>query len=246
MRERFGAKDDRSCMLRFHTQTAGSMLTAQQPENNIARVTIQALAAVIGGTQSLHTNSMDEALSLPTEKSAIIALRTQQILAFESGVTNTVDPMAGSYFIESLTSEIIHRAEEYIAKIDNLGGAIKAVEAGFFQKEIQKVAYLYQKEIESGERIVVGVNSYQTDSETPINTLKVDSELERRQIESLQSIRRTRGDISSHLLKLRTAACENRNIMPAVLDCVEAMVSVGEICNLLREVWGEYKENVTL
>jgi methylmalonyl-CoA mutase N-terminal domain/subunit len=246
MRERFKAKDERSCMLRFHTQTAGSMLTAQQPENNIARVTIQALAAVFGGTQSLHTNSMDEALALPTEKSALIALRTQQILAHESGVTNTVDPLAGSYFVESLTAEIIRRAEEYIAQIDRIGGAVKAVETGYFQKEIQKAAYGYQKEIESRKRIVVGVNAYQSDSQTPPNILQVDPKLEKRQIEFLTGIRQKRGDISGHPVALREAACEGRNIMPAVLDCVEALVSVGEICSVLREVWGEYQENVTL
>jgi methylmalonyl-CoA mutase N-terminal domain/subunit len=246
MRHRFNAKDDRSCMLRFHTQTAGSMLTAQQPENNIVRVAVQALAAILGGTQSLHTNAMDEALALPTEKSALIALRTQQVLAHETGVTNTVDPLAGSYFMESLTDEIIRRSEEYIEKIDHMGGAAKAVEMGFFQKEIQRAAYKYQKEIESRERIVVGVNAYQSATETQPNILKVDPRLEKHQIEFLKSIREKRGDISGRLAELRTAACENRNIMPAVLDCVEARVSVGEICVVLREVWGEYKESVTL
>jgi len=246
VRERFGAKDDRSCMLRFHTQTAGSMLTAQQPENNIARVTIQALAAVLGGTQSLHTNSMDEALALPTEKSALIALRTQQILAHESGVTSTVDPLAGSYYVENLTAEIIKRAEEYIEKIDAMGGALKAIESGYFQKEIQKAAYDYQKEIESKRKIVVGVNEYVSGDSEPPCVLKVDPTLEKRQIESLRAIKQGRGDISIILAKLDDAARNDINIMPVVVECVEAMVSVGEICDTLRQVWGEYKENVTL
>jgi len=246
MRERFKAKDDRSCMLRFHTQTAGSMLTAQQPENNIVRVTVQALAAILGGTQSLHTNSMDEALALPTEKSALVALRTQQVIAAESGVTDTVDPLAGSYVVESLTAEIISRAEDYIGQIDRIGGAVKAIETGYFQREIQKAAYEYQKEIESKDRIVVGVNEFQSISESPAGILKVDPALERHQVEFLNSVRQRRGDISGKLVSLRATASEDRSIMPAVLECVEAMVSVGEICAVLREVWGEYKENVTL
>jgi methylmalonyl-CoA mutase N-terminal domain/subunit len=246
MRNRFGAKDDRSCMLRFHTQTAGSTLTAQQPENNIVRVTVQALAAVLGGTQSLHTNAMDEALSLPTEKSALVALRTQQILSHESGVTNTVDPLAGSYYVESLTAEIIDKAKGYIDEIDHLGGAVKAVETGYYQKEIQKAAYDYQKEIESRKRIVVGVNDYQSEAEEPRNILKVDPKLEEKQIAFLKSVRENRGDTSGPLARLRESACNNRNVMPDVLECVEAMASVGEICAVLREVLGEYKENVTL
>jgi methylmalonyl-CoA mutase, N-terminal domain len=246
MKERFKAKDDRSCMLRFHTQTAGSTLTAQQPENNMTRVTIQALAAVLGGTQSLHTNSMDEALALPSEKNALVALRTQQILAHESGVTDTVDPLAGSYYVESLTAQIIESAQKYIDEIDKIGGAMKAVETGFFQKEIQKAAYEYQKEIEAKQRIIVGVNAYQSDSVAPENMLKVDPELEKEQIRFLNSIKEKRGDISGELADLRDAAVNGRNIMPSVVKCVESHVTVGEICGLLREIWGEYKESVTL
>ncbi len=246
MRQRFKAKDDRSCMLRFHTQTAGSTLTAQQPENNIVRVTLQALAAVLGGTQSLHTNSMDEALALPTEKSVLTALRTQQIIAHESEVTDTVDPLAGSYYVEYLTAEIIKHAQEYIDKIDEMGGAMKAVETGYFQKEIQRSAYEYQKEIESKQRIVVGVNAYHTESPAPANILKVDPALEKHQIEFLNSIKEKRGDILSKLDTLRETAENGRNIIPAVVECVESMVTLGEICDVLRSVWGEYRENVTL
>ncbi len=246
MRERFKAKDDRSCMLRFHTQTAGATLTAQQPENNVARVTIQALAAVLGGTQSLHTNSMDEALALPTEKSVLVALRTQQIIAHESGVTETVDPLAGSYYLETLTAEIIEHVQKYINEIDKMGGAMRAVETGYFQKEIQRSAYEYQKEIESQKRLIVGVNAYQSASSVPENILKVDPELEKRQIEFLRSIKEKRGDISNKLSLLREAAQEGRNIMPVVVECVESFVTLGEICDVLRSIWGEYKENVTL
>jgi methylmalonyl-CoA mutase N-terminal domain/subunit len=246
MRERFKAKDDRSCTLRFHTQTAGSTLTAQQPENNIVRVTLQALAAVLGGTQSLHTNSMDEALALPNERSVLTALRTQQVIAHESEVTSTVDPLAGSYCVEYLTAEIIKHAREYLDEIDGMGGAMKAVETGYFQKEIQKSAYDYQKEIESKQRIVVGVNAYQSDSPPPTNILKVDPVLEKHQIEFLNSIKEKRGDISSKLDTLRETAGNNRNIMPVVVECVESLVTLGEICDVLRSVWGEYRENVTL
>jgi len=246
VKERFKAKDDLSCMMRFHTQTAGSSLTAQQPENNIARVTIQALSAVLGGTQSLHTNSMDEALSLPTEKSALVALRTQQILAYESGVTYTVDPLAGSYYVESLTAEIIKRAEDYIVKIDAMGGAMRAVETGFFQTEIQKAAYDHQKQVESKERIVVGVNEFVNEGGVLSNTLKVDPAMEKKQIESLRKIKQERGDVSRLLSLLRDTAQNNRNIMPVVVECVEGMASLGEICDVLRGVWGEYKENVRL
>jgi methylmalonyl-CoA mutase N-terminal domain/subunit len=222
------------------------MLTAQQPENNIVRVTIQALAAILGGTQSLHTNSMDEALALPSEKSALIALRTQQILEHESGVSSTVDPLAGSYYIESLTAEIIGEVQRYIEQIDRLGGAMKAVETGYFQREIQKAAYTYQKEIESKRRITVGVNEYRSELESPQKTLKVDPRLERQQIESLKRLKANRGDISGCLARLRDAACDDLNIMPVVVECVERMASVGEICDVLREVWGEHKENVTI
>jgi methylmalonyl-CoA mutase, N-terminal domain len=246
VKERFKAKDDRSCMLRFHTQTAGSMLTAQQPENNIVRVTVQALSAILGGTQSLHTNSMDEALALPSEKSALVALRTQQVLANESGVTSTVDPLAGSYYVESLTEEIIARAQGYIDEIDKIGGAMKAVEIGYFQKEIQAAAYEYQKEIESKKRIVVGVNEYVSETEAPKNILKVDPALEKHQTEFLNAIKSKRGDISSKLKALREAAESGRNIMPPVIECVESHVTLGEICDILRGIWGEYKESVTI
>jgi len=248
MRERFRAKDDRSCMLRFHTQTAGSMLTAQQPENNIARVTIQALAAVLGGTQSLHTNSMDEALSLPSERSATIALRIQQIIAHESGAGATVDPMGGSYYIEKLTFELSEKIESYISEIDKLGGALKAVEKGYFQTEIQKSAYEYQKQVESRERIVVGVNEYVSDDQEYRDILKVDPGLERGQIEFVKSIREKRnsGEVARRLEELKEAANSDKNIIPVVIDCVESMVTVGEICDVLREIWGEYKENLLL
>jgi len=248
MRERFKAKDDRSCMLRFHAQTAGSMLTAQQPENNIARVTLQALAAVLGGAQSLHTNSMDEALGLPTEKSATIALRTQQIIACESSVTETVDPLGGSYYVEYLTTRLIEKIEGYIKEIDKIGGALEAVKAGYFQTEIQKAAYEYQKEIESKKRIVVGVNEYATGLQEPQRILKVDPELENEQINFVRSVREKRDGavVRKRLEELRRAALCDANIMPVVIDCVESMVTVGEICDVLRGVWGEYKENVVL
>ena len=248
MKERFKARDDRSCMLRFHTQTAGSMLTAQQPENNIARVTIQALAAVLGGTQSLHTNSMDEALGLPSEKSATVALRTQQIIAHESSVTDTADPLGGSYYVEYLTSRMIDKIERYIKEIDKIGGALKAVESGYFQIEIQKAAYEYQKEIESKKRIVVGVNEFVSGSDGPRKILKVDPELEKQQIEFVRSVREKRdaSSVRKRLTDLRQAAGSDSNIMPAVIGCAEAMVTVGEICDLLRGIWGEYKENVVI
>jgi methylmalonyl-CoA mutase N-terminal domain/subunit len=248
IRERFKARDDRSCMLRFHTQTAGSTLTAQQPENNIARVTIQALAAVLGGTQSLHTNSMDEALALPAEKSATIALRTQQIIAHESMVGATVDPLGGSYYLEYVTSEMIRKIEDYLEEIDKIGGALKAVEQGYFQLEIQKAAYEYQKDIESRRRIVVGVNDFTGESELPQTVLKVDPELEKSQIEFVKSVREKRDSAlaDDRLKELKKAANSEQNIIPVVIKCVESMVTLGEICGLLRETWGEYKENVVL
>ena len=248
VKERFKAKDDRSCMLRFHTQTAGSMLTAQQPENNIVRVAIQALAAVLGGTQSLHTNSMDEALALPSEKNALVALRTQQILAHESEITSTVDPLGGSYYIEYLTDQIIEKAQKYIDEIDQLGGAMKAVEEGYFQREIQKAAYEYQKEIESKERIVVGVNRYESEIDIPIETIKVDPTLEKKQIEFLHSIRKKRNQnaVAQNLSRLHETANSDGNIIPIVINCVESLATIGEICDVLRRVWGEYKENVIL
>ncbi|MDK2855575.1 MAG: methylmalonyl-CoA mutase, N-terminal domain [Bacillota bacterium] len=246
MKERFGAQDPRSMMLRFHTQTAGCALTAQQPDNNIIRVTIQALAAVLGGTQSLHTNSRDEALSLPTEESVRIALRTQQIIAYESGVTNTIDPLAGSYVIESLTNRIEREAQEYLEKIDKLGGAVAAIEQGFIQREIQESAYAYQKAVESGERIVVGVNKFQVENERLPEIHKVDPEVERRQCAKLRELRANRdnGKVKQVLAELKEAAKGDENLMPYILECVRAYATLGEICGVLREVFGEYQPAV--
>jgi methylmalonyl-CoA mutase N-terminal domain/subunit len=244
MRDKFKARDPRSLMLRFHTQTAGSSLTAQQPEINIVRTTIQALAAVLGGTQSLHTNSMDEALALPTEAAARVALRTQQIIAYESGVGDTADPLAGSYAIEQLTTEVENRAEEYLQKIDAMGGMLRAIEKGYVQREIQEAAYRYQRAIESSDSIVVGVNRFQVEEEQPIATLRVDPAREREQIERVRAVRQKRDAqlAESCLEKLEQAAGTSENLVPRILDCVEAYATVGEISNRLRRVWGEYKE----
>lgn len=246
MKERFKAKDPKSMMLRFHTQTAGSSLTAQQPDNNIVRTTIQALAAVLGGTQSLHTNAKDEALALPTELSAQIALRTQQIIAYESGVINTIDPLAGSYFIEKLTDELEQEAEDYIKKIDELGGAPSAIEMGYIQKEIQKSAYQYQKDIESGNRIIVGVNKFVTGEETQQEILRIDPTTEKNQIEFLRKVKSERSEqqVQEKLKSLKKAAQSNRNLIPYIIDAVSAYASVGEICNTLRDVFGEYRDSV--
>ncbi|MDI3534368.1 MAG: methylmalonyl-CoA mutase, N-terminal domain [Thermosediminibacterales bacterium] len=248
MKERFGAKKPKSMMLRFHTQTGGSTLTAQQPDNNIIRVTIQALAAVLGGTQSLHTNSRDEALALPSEDSVRIALRTQQIIAYESGVTETIDPLAGSYYVEALTNRIEKEAMEYIEKIDQLGGAPKAIEKGYIQKEIQDSAYNYQKEVESGKRIVVGVNKFKIEEEPPKDLLKVDPAVGELQEKKLKQLRETRDNIAvdNTLASLKKAAQTDENLMPYILDCVKAYATLGEICGVLREVFGEYKANVIL
>ena len=248
MKEKFGAKNKKSLMLRFHTQTAGCTLTAQQPDNNIMRVTMQALAAVLGGTQSLHTNSRDEALALPAEDSVRIALRTQQVIAYESGVTETIDPLAGSYYVESLTNEIEKQALEYIEKIDKLGGAPRAIEKGFIQQEIQNSAYQYQKDIEEGKRIVVGVNKFQIKEESPKGLLKVDPEVERCQVEKLRELKETRNNqkAKANLDKLERAAQTETNLMPYILDCVKSYITLGEICNVLRSVFGEYKESVKL
>ncbi len=248
MKERFGARQPRSWMLRFHTQTAGCTLTAQQPDNNVVRVTLQALAAVLGGTQSLHTNSRDEALSLPTEKSVQIALRTQQIIAHESGVANTIDPLAGSYYVESLTNEIESRAKEYIEKIDALGGALAAIERGFIQREIQESAYRYQRAVEQGEQIMVGVNEFVIQEETTLRRLKVDPAVQEQQIERLQAIRERRDSekVQSLLTRLRGAAQDTENLLPIILECVEAYTTLGEICGVLREVFGEYKPTLAL
>lgn len=248
MKERFGAKKDKSMMLRFHTQTAGSTLTAQQVDNNIIRVTIQTLAAVLGGTQSLHTNSRDEALALPTEESVKIALRTQQIVAYESGVTNTIDPLAGSYYIETLTDQIEKEAEEYINKIDALGGVINAIEAGYIQTEIQKSAYRFNQELECNERIVVGVNKFVENEEKNNDLLKIDEKVQREQILFLNKVRtgRNHEEIKTKLVALRKAAEGTDNVIPYILDAVKVYASIGEICNTMREVFGEYKEHVVI
>ena len=248
MTERFGAKDPRSLMLRFHAQTAGSSLTAQQPENNIVRVAIQALAAVLGGCQSLHTNSLDEALALPTEASALIALRTQQILSNETGVTNTVDPVAGSYAIESLTNEIASLAATYLSKIHKMGGMLRAIEAGFVQGEIQKAAYGFQRAVEKKEQIVVGVNDFVAEEARTIPTLRIDAEIERSQIARLNSLRAKRDSAraKSALAELQRRAATSENLLPAILAAVEAYATVGEISDALRRVFGEYQESVVI
>ncbi|NVM25991.1 MAG: methylmalonyl-CoA mutase family protein [Desulfobacterales bacterium] len=248
MRDRFKARDPRSMMMRFHTQTAGCTLTAQQPKNNIVRVAFQALSAVLGGTQSLHTNSMDEAFCLPSEEAVRIALRTQQLIAYESGVTDTVDPFGGSYYIEDLTKEILERAQEYIDKIDELGGAVSAIEKGFIQREIQDSAYLYQKEIEKGERVVVGVNKFQVEEESPKDLLRVDPAVRLSQMERLGRLRseRDNGRATGILSELKKAAEGNDNLMPVILDAVKASATLGEICDALREVFGEYQPVSTI
>jgi methylmalonyl-CoA mutase N-terminal domain/subunit len=248
MKERFGAKDPRSLTLRFHAQTAGSSLTAQQPENNIVRVGIQALAAVLGGCQSLHTNSLDEALALPTEDSALIALRTQQIIAHETGVANTVDPVAGSYAIESLTSQIESGANAYLEKIDALGGMLQAIDSGFVQIEIQKAAFDYQRAVEAKKQIVVGVNDFQAEEEREIPTLRMDPALEREQIARLQALRARRNEIETRaaIAELERRGRTNENLLPAILAAVESLATVGEISDALRRVFGEYQESVVL
>ncbi len=246
MRERFGAKNPKSWMLRFHTQTAGSTLTAQQPDNNIIRVTIQALAAVLGGTQSLHTNSRDEALALPTEEAVRIALRTQQIIAYESGVAETVDPLAGSYYIESLTDRIEKEALQYLKHIDDLGGAVKAIEQGYIQKEIQDSAYQWQMDVEKGERIIVGLNKFQIEEKPPKGLLRVDPAVGERQKERLSALRARRNNnmVISALASLRNTARGTENLMFPILDAVRAYATLGEICEVLREEFGEYQPNV--
>ena len=252
MTERFGAKDPRSVMLRFHAQTAGSSLTAQQPENNIVRVAIQALAAVLGGCQSLHTNSMDEALALPTEDAALIALRTQQILAHETGVTNTVDPVAGSYAIEHLTNEIEKGALAYIEKLDAMGGMLRAIEAGYVQGEIQKAAYEFQRAVEKKEQIVVGVNDFIAPTEgnaaRTIPILRIDPEIERTQIARLNALRAKRDSsrVQSALAELQRRAATTENLLPAILAAVESYATIGEISDVLRRVFGEYQESVVI
>jgi len=244
MRERFGARNPRSMMLRFHVQTAGSTLTAQQPDVNVVRVSLQALAAVLGGAQSIHTNGKDEALGLPTEESARLALRTQQIIANETGVVSTADPFGGSEYIERLTGEIERGAEEYIARIDAMGGTLAAIEKGFIQSEIQNAAYAAQQAIERGEAIVVGVNKFQTNDQEPPSTFRIDPELERQQIARLRDLRASRdaSAVQTRLCALEKAARSSDNLMPHIIACAEAFATVGEMSDRLRAVFGEYRE----
>jgi methylmalonyl-CoA mutase, N-terminal domain len=248
MKERFGAKDPRSMMVRFHTQTAGCTLTAQQPMNNIVRVAFQALSAVLGGTQSLHTNSMDEALCLPSEQAVQIALRTQQLVAYETGVADTVDPLGGSYFVEDLTTQICDRAEDYIRKIDEMGGAAAAIEKGFIQKEIQDSAYRYQKEIEKNERVVVGLNRFQVEEAKPTNLLRVDPAVRLLQVEKLGKLKaeRDKEKLDKSLARLKQAAEGEENLMYPIMEGVKVYATLGEICDTLREVFGEYQQINTL
>ena len=248
MQERFQAQNPRSLMLRFHTQTAGCTLMAQQPKNNIVRVAFQALSAVLGGTQSLHTNSMDEAFCLPSEEAVQIALRTQQIIAHESGVTETVDPLGGSYYLESLTAEIFQKAEEYIRKIDEIGGAIAALEKGYIQREIQESAYQYQRGIEKQERIVVGLNRFQTTEPKPSNILRVDPGVGLSQMEKIKKVKTARDAQQVHktLAAIKNKAQGTDNLMPLILEAVKAYATLGEICDVLREVFGEYEQINTI
>jgi methylmalonyl-CoA mutase N-terminal domain/subunit len=248
MKERFHAKNARSMWMRMHIQTSGCTLTAQQPLNNIARTTIQALAAVLGGTQSLHTNSFDEALCLPTEEAVRVALRTQQIIAFESGAANTVDPIAGSYYVEELTNEMEEKTTEYIQKIDDMGGAIPAIEKGFFQKEIADSAYRYQREIDEKKRTIVSVNDFATQEECSINLLRVDPKVEKEQVARVQRLRRERDNrkVEKALEKLHHAADRDENLMPTIIDAVKVYATLGEITEVMRKVYGEYKELIVI
>jgi methylmalonyl-CoA mutase N-terminal domain/subunit len=245
MKERYKAKDEKSLLLRFHTQTAGCSLTAQQPENNIVRVAYQALAAVLGGTQSLHTNSMDETHALPSEKAVTIALRTQQILAYETGVPNTIDPLAGSYFVEDLTNKMEEQAEEYFKRIDELGGVIPAIEIGFFQNEIARAAYQYQKEIEAKDRSIVGLNDYiAEDEKIEIQFLEIKKEVEHQQVEKLRQLKSSRDNhaVEKALSALDEAAASDKNLMPELINCAKTYVSLGEIIQVLKKRFGEYVE----
>ena len=248
LKDRFHAESPKSMMMRFHTQTGGSTLTAQQPDNNIVRVAIQALSAVLGGTQSLHTNSRDEALALPSEESVRIALRTQQIIAEETGAVNTIDPLAGSYYVEHLTDSIEKDAEEYIRKIDEMGGMVKAIEKGWPQMEIQTSSYEYQKGVESGDVAIVGVNKFQTEEERASNLLKVDPAVENKQIEKLKKVKaeRNQEEVEKILAEIETTAKSTDNLMPLFVKAAHAYVTLGEICNVLKNVFGEYKENIVL
>jgi methylmalonyl-CoA mutase, N-terminal domain len=248
MRDRFRAKSPKSWMLRFHTQTAGSTLTAQQPENNIVRTAIQAMAAVLGGTQSLHTNSFDEALALPTESSARIALRTQQIIAYESGAPQTVDPLAGSYYVESLTNEIETRAGDYLEKIEAMGGMLKAIERGYVQQEIQNAAYDYQQAVDQEQAIVVGVNRFQVEEEKSVPIQRIDPALEPKQVERVRALRAKRNPETwrAALNAVEDTARSGENLMPRILAAVEANATVGEISDAMRKVYGEYREAVVI
>ena len=241
--ERFGAKNEKSIMMRFHTQTGGSTLTAQQPHNNVVRTSIQALSAVLGGTQSLHTNALDEALGLPSEKAARVALRTQQIIAEEAGIPNTIDPLAGSYTIETMTQELVAKAESLIGDIDSKGGMLACIEGGWVQSQIMDSAYKYQKEVESGERIIVGVNEYLEEEKTePEEITRVQDKSIKDQIRRLRNLREKRGDVSQYLDILeQKASVDNENLMPSIINAVNAKVTIGEVCNSLRKVWGEYR-----
>jgi len=248
MKERFKAKNPRSMWMRMHVQTSGCTLTAQQPLNNIIRTTIQALAAVLGGTQSLHTNSFDEALCLPTEEAVRVALRTQQIIAYESGAANTVDPLGGSYYVEALTNEMEEKAMEYIQKIDDMGGVIAAIEKGFFQKEIADSAYRYQREIDEKKRVIVGLNEYTIEEESPIELLRIDPKVEKEQVARLQKLKKERDNkkVEATLEKLHYAAEKDENLMPTIIEAVKAYATLGEITNVLRKVYGEYKELIII
>ncbi len=245
MKEKYGARDPRSWLMRFHTQTAGVSLTAQQPEVNLIRTAIEALAAVLGGTQSLHTNSFDEALALPTEHAVRLALRTQQVIAHETGVVNSIDPLGGSYYLEQLTNELERRAYEYFLRIEELGGVIPAIEQNFMQREIAEASFTYQSEVERGERVVVGVNRYEQEDEQPIELLRIDPALEQKQIERVQAVRERRDTAAAEaaLARLKEdAAHEDRNLMEPIMDASRAYVTMGEMCEALREVWGTWRE----
>jgi methylmalonyl-CoA mutase N-terminal domain/subunit len=245
MRDKYGAKNPRSWLMRFHTQTAGVSLTAQQPEVNLIRTAIEALAAVLGGTQSLHTNSFDEALALPTENAVRLALRTQQVIAHETGVVNTIDPLGGSYYVETLTSELERQAYEYFDRIDKLGGVVAAIKENFFQREIAEASFRYQQEVEQEQRIVVGVNRYVQQDERPLEILKIDAALERKQVERVQAVRARRDStaVEAALARLRDdAAHEGRNLMEPIMDASRAYATMGEMCDALREVWGVWRE----
>jgi methylmalonyl-CoA mutase N-terminal domain/subunit len=248
MKERFHAKNPRSMWMRMHVQTSGCTLTAQQPLNNITRTTIQALAAAVGGTQSLHTNSFDEALALPSENAVRVALRTQQIVAHESGATHTIDPLAGSFYIEALTNEMEEKTFEYIRKVDEMGGAIVAIEKGFFQKEIADSAYKYQREIDENKRIIVGVNDFKIEKETPIELLRVDPKVEQEQLANLHALKKERDKkkVNAVLDKLRSSAEKDENLMPTIIESVKAYATLGEICEVLRQAYGEYKELIII